>query len=119
VEGNSLLIDDSGTVGKAYGAELHQHVRLNKATNLFMLVLSDDKSTTDAEDVPKAHNYVKAALDEAMGGKKIATTSSKQYGCSVKYIRLDIGNSARVDCPTGSVIVTFATFYTCAILLKL
>jgi hypothetical protein len=45
----------------------------------------DDKNTTDLADVKTATNYVVAALDAGMAGKKIAKTSSKAYGCSIKY----------------------------------
>ncbi len=45
----------------------------------------DDKPTTDLEDVPGATNYVSLALEQAMAGKQVATTTTRPYGCSVKY----------------------------------
>jgi len=32
-----------------------------------------------------ATNYVAAALEEAKAGKPVAVTTSRPYGCSVKY----------------------------------
>jgi hypothetical protein len=46
---------------------------------------NDDIASTDADDIGAAKNYVAAALDAAMAGKAPTTTSSKPYGCSVKY----------------------------------
>jgi len=45
----------------------------------------DNKPTPDPEDIPGATNYVKAALEESMAGKPVEVTTSKPYGCSVKY----------------------------------
>jgi hypothetical protein len=45
----------------------------------------DSKASPNPADIPSSTNYVKAALDESMGGKPVATASTKPYGCSVKY----------------------------------
>ena len=45
----------------------------------------DSKPSTDQSDIATATNYVKAALNEAMAGKPVATTQTKAYGCSIKY----------------------------------
>ena len=45
----------------------------------------DDKPSTDQSDIPGAKNYVAAALDEALAGKPVTTSSSVPYGCAVKY----------------------------------
>jgi hypothetical protein len=45
----------------------------------------DDRPTTDKGDIKGATNYVRAALDAAMAGKKVETTVTQAYGCSVKY----------------------------------
>ncbi len=39
----------------------------------------------DIEDLKTAKNYVRAALDAAMIGKPVAVSTTKSYGCSVKY----------------------------------
>jgi hypothetical protein len=45
----------------------------------------DNKRSTDLADVKTATNYVKVALDAAMAGKSVPTTTTQPYGCSVKY----------------------------------
>jgi sensor domain CHASE-containing protein len=45
----------------------------------------DSKATPNPADIPTSTNYVKAALDESMAGKAVTTSSSRPYGCSVKY----------------------------------
>ena len=45
----------------------------------------DDIASTDTDDIKKAKNYVAAALDAAMSGKKVEIKTSQPYGCSVKY----------------------------------
>ena len=85
-KGTAYLVDEAGTVGREYGAKsTPDMVVLDKHHEIVYAGAIDDIKSTDVSDVAKAHNYVKAALDEAMGGKKIATSSTKSYGCSVKY----------------------------------
>ncbi len=85
-KGTAYLIDEKGTVGREYGATATPNMFvLNKEHELVYAGAIDDTNSTDAADIPKSKNYVKAALDEALAGKKIATASSKPYGCSVKY----------------------------------
>ena len=45
----------------------------------------DNRRSTDLADVKTATNYVKGALDAVMAGKKVPTTATQPYGCSVKY----------------------------------
>ncbi|MBX9879146.1 MAG: thioredoxin family protein [Candidatus Obscuribacterales bacterium] len=82
----SYLIDKDGKVGKMYGAKAtpHMYVIDTKGTLVYKGAI-DDKASVDQEDISGAKNYVKAALDEAMAGRKVSTASTKAYGCSVKY----------------------------------
>ena len=45
----------------------------------------DDKATPDPSDLPSAHNYVAAALDEALAGKPVTTPKSRPNGCGIHY----------------------------------
>lgn len=82
----AYLLDSDGTVGHKYGAKATPHMFIvNPKGVLAYAGAIDDKDTTDAEDVKSAKNYVAQALDQALAGKKIATASTKAYGCSVKY----------------------------------
>jgi peroxiredoxin len=86
--GNPVLLDEAGTVGKAYGATTTPHVFIiNKEGKLVYRGAADNspdgegKSPTDGKLV----NFVDAALDDLSAGRAVKTPESKAYGCSVKY----------------------------------
>lgn len=82
----AVLIDESGTVGKTYGAKTTPHMYIvNPAGVLVYKGAIDDKPSTNKDDIPVARNHVLAALDESMAGKPVSTASTTPYGCSVKY----------------------------------
>jgi glutathione peroxidase-family protein len=82
----AYLIDESGNVGKMYGAKTTPHMYIiNKEGKLVYAGGIDDKPTTDIDDIESAKNYVSAALDELLDGKAVSLQSSTSYGCSVKY----------------------------------
>ena len=45
----------------------------------------DDTPTSRLGDIEGAHNYLVQALDEAMAGQDVSTSTTQPYGCSVKY----------------------------------
>jgi hypothetical protein len=45
----------------------------------------DSIASADDEDLPKATQYVRVALTEAMAGKPVSQPVTANYGCSVKY----------------------------------
>ena len=80
------LLDPDGKVGKTYGAQTTPHMYvIDPAGKLIYQGAIDDKPSTEPKDIPGAKNYVRSALDEAMAGKPVSVSSSKSYGCSVKY----------------------------------
>ena len=82
----AYLIDSDGAVGRAYGAKTTPHMYVIDAKGSLIYAGGiDDTPSTDQADVPKARNFVSAALDEALAGKPVTTASSTPYGCSVKY----------------------------------
>jgi peroxiredoxin len=82
----AVLLDEDGTMGKAYNAKTTPHMFvINPEGNLIYNGAIDDKPTTDLADIPTAHNYVLAALEQARKGEAVTTPTSKPYGCSVKY----------------------------------
>lgn len=82
----AVLIDESGEVGRAYGAKTTPHMYVvNPEGILIYKGAIDDKPTTNKDTIPGARNYVLAALDESMAGKPVSTASTPPYGCSVKY----------------------------------
>ena len=82
----AMLLDDGGKVGKSYGAKTTPHMFIiNPEGNLIYEGGIDSIESTNQADIPKATNYVQAALDEAMTGKPVTTPTSHPYGCGVKY----------------------------------
>jgi peroxiredoxin len=82
----AVLIDESGEVGRAYGAKTTPHMYIvNPDGVLIYKGAIDDQPTTNKDSIPGARNYVLAALDESMAGKPVSTASTQSYGCSVKY----------------------------------
>jgi peroxiredoxin len=84
----ALLLDPDGKVGHLFGAKTTPDMYIiNPQGALVYQGAIDDKPSTELADVKTAKNYVKSALDAVMGGKTVALTSTRPYGCSVKYAR--------------------------------
>ena len=82
----ALLLDASGSLGKTYDAKVTPHMFvINKEGTLVYNGAIDDNRSADPKVIPSSKNYVAAALDSTLKGEKVATPSSKPYGCSVKY----------------------------------
>ena len=82
----AVLFDPKGDVGHAYGAQTtpHMYVITGNGTLVYMGGI-DDKATTRLEDLKTARNFVDAALNEVAQGKPVSVTTSRPYGCSIKY----------------------------------
>jgi len=82
----AALLDPTGEIGHLYDAKTSpQMVVINPEGILIYSGAIDDKPTTDLQDVPTATNYVSLALEESMAGKPVQTSTTRPYGCSVKY----------------------------------
>lgn len=82
----AVLLDESGAVGRAYGAKTTPHMYvIDKAGTLVYAGGIDDKPSADPADIPTSKNYIKLALADLAAGKAVATSTSRPYGCSVKY----------------------------------
>lgn len=80
------LFDPSGAIGKLYAA-----------TNTPQLFIIDPKGvllykggidsipSADQSDIAKAENYISLALNELASGKAISKSSTRPYGCTIKY----------------------------------
>jgi peroxiredoxin len=82
----ALLLDPEGKAGRAYGAKNTPNmVVINPEGKIVYEGAIDSKATPNPADIPNSTNYVKAALDESLEGKPVTTSTTKPYGCSVKY----------------------------------
>lgn len=83
-----ILRDESGVVGKAYGATNTPHMFVIDAKGVLAYAGAIDNSP-DGEgksaEGGKLINHVDAALAELAAGKPVSVPSTKAYGCSVKY----------------------------------
>jgi peroxiredoxin len=82
----ALLLDPEGKAGRAYGAKNTPNmVVISPEGKIAYQGAIDSKATPNPADIPNSTNYVKAALDESLAGKPVATPQTRPYGCSVKY----------------------------------
>lgn len=81
-----VLLDPKGMVGKLYGAATTPHMYvIDKEGKLAYAGAIDDNASAEPEDAKTAKNYVRAAVDALQAGKPVEVSSTKSYGCGVKY----------------------------------
>ncbi len=81
-----VLIDESGEVGKAYGAKTTPHMFVIDASGTIRYEGAVDNAPLGkAKGAPV--NYVDAALADLAAGRAVAADFQKPYGCSVKYAK--------------------------------
>lgn len=81
-----VLFDESGDVGRLYGAKTTPHMYIiNEEGVLLYNGAIDSIRSTKTEDVPKATNYVDLAMAEIKAGNPLSKSTTRPYGCSVKY----------------------------------
>ena len=78
-----LLMDTKGTIGKAYEAKTTPHMFVIDSKGVLVYQGAIDDDPRGGKE--RREGYVQEALDALMAGKDIATTTTKPYGCSVKY----------------------------------
>ena len=83
---SAVLLDQKGATARAYGASVtpHMYVISGEGTLVYMGGI-DDKPSSRLEDLKTAKNFVDAALGEVTQGKPVSTTTSRPYGCTIKY----------------------------------
>ena len=82
----AVLFDPKGSAARAYGASVtpHMYVIGGDGTLVYMGGI-DDKPSSRLDDLKTAKNFVDAALDEVTQGKPVSVTTSRPYGCTIKY----------------------------------
>jgi hypothetical protein len=83
---SAVVFDPSGTVGRAYNARTtpHMYVIAGDGALVYMGGI-DDQPSARIEDLKIAKNFVDQALSELAQGKPVSVSTSRAYGCSVKY----------------------------------
>jgi peroxiredoxin len=86
--GHPVLLDESGTVGRAYGATNTPHLFVIGRDQKLVYKGAIDNSPDGEGSSPeggKLVNYVAQALADLAAGRPLKAPSTKAYGCSVKY----------------------------------
>ena len=79
------LMDEERTVGHLYEAKTTPHMFVIDKEGLvrYQGAIDDDRSAGGGKNATE--NYISQAVDALIAGKEVATTTTKPYGCSVKY----------------------------------
>lgn len=83
-----MVLDESGEVGKAYGARTTPHMFVIDAKGVLRYGGAIDNAPFGK--TPKGEeftNYVSKAIDEIKADTTVEITTTKPYGCAVKYER--------------------------------
>lgn len=83
-----VLLDESGQVGKAYGATNTPHLFVIDAKGTLVYRGAIDNSPDGEGQSPKGGklvNHVDAALEDVAAGRPVKVNDTKAYGCGVKY----------------------------------
>ena len=82
----ALLMDSEGRMGRAYGAIVTPHMFVIAPNgDLAYAGAISDNATMSAAEARASRNYVKAALEDLAAGRKVATPSTRPFGCTIAY----------------------------------
>lgn len=85
VNATAWIDDSSGAIGHLYGMKTTPDMFvINKDGTLVYEGAIDDQPDPE-HDPRKAHNYVRAAIDQITAGEKVTVSQTRPYGCAVKY----------------------------------
>jgi peroxiredoxin len=82
----ALLMDTTGATGHDYGAMTANHMFvIDRRGTLVYDGGIDDAMSTRADEVRGAHNFVRAALEDLLAGRKVRVAESEPAGCAISY----------------------------------
>ncbi len=80
------VLDESGAVGKLYGARTTPHIFVIDAQGKLAYKGGIDSIPSNRpEDIAQAEPYARNAIQATLKGQQVAKASTQPYGCSVKY----------------------------------
>jgi len=81
-----VLLDASGTIGRAYGAEVTPHIFVIAQNGTLAYVGGADSiASTRTEDLARAEPYAREAIEAVVAGQPVQHPVTRPYGCTVKY----------------------------------
>lgn len=82
----ATLMDEDGAAGRAYAARVTPHTYIvDPQGKLIYAGGIDSIPSGRAEDIRTATNYVRQGLGEALAGKPVSQSTTRPYGCTIKY----------------------------------
>ncbi len=82
----AVLLDPEGKIGRLYNARTTPHMFIiDKDGKVSYMGAIDNRPSASSADIKGAKNYVADALEALKAGRLPAKTSTRPYGCSVKY----------------------------------
>jgi len=82
----NTILDPEGKIGKEYDAQTTPHIFIINPEGLLVYKGGIDSiASNKQEDIAKAENYVSSALSALVSRKAVSNSSTKPYGCSIKY----------------------------------
>ena len=85
---STIALDPDGAVGRAYGARTTPHCFVvNEIGVLVYAGALDNAPMGKVEGDQKKVNYVDAAIADIKAGRAVATSTTKPYGCAIKYAK--------------------------------
>lgn len=82
----AVLLDEDGTMGRAYDARVTPHTYIiDETSTLVYMGGIDSNPSANPDDIPEATQYVVEALKSMAAGESIAEPITRPYGCTVKY----------------------------------
>lgn len=85
IKAAAWIDDSSGEIGKSYGLKTTPHMIVIDKNGLVAYNGAIDDTPATEGDPRKARNYVREAINQLLAGQKPKVTSTKPYGCGVKY----------------------------------
>jgi peroxiredoxin len=82
----AVVLDPQSKIARAYGATVTPHMYIIDANGTLVYKGGIDSiPSSDVADIPKAKQYVRIGLDEVLAGKPVTDSSTRPYGCTMKY----------------------------------
>jgi peroxiredoxin len=84
----AVLLDPQSKIARAYGATVTPHMYIIDANGILVYKGGIDSiPSSSVADIPKAKQYVRVGLGEVLAGKPVTDSSTRAYGCTLKYPR--------------------------------
>ena len=84
----AVILDPQSKIARAYGATVTPHMYIIDANGVLVYKGGIDSiPSSSTTDIPKAKQYVRVGLGEVLAGKPVTDSSTRPYGCTLKYPR--------------------------------